>query len=292
MESGAAVPLAIVDAHHHVWDPDHRRQVWLDSAPQELRRRFDLDDFAAASAESGVVASVLVQTLAVLDETEELLELSSQSSLVAGVVGWVDLTADDVAGVLSSLGDRPEGAVLVGIRHLVQDEPDPEWLEREVVIRGLHAVARAGLAYDLLVRPRQLASAIVAIDAVEEGRFVLDHAGKPEISAGRMEPWSTLIGELARRPNVVCKLSGLVTEAGFDWTKNGVSPFVDRLLETFGPSRLLFGSDWPVSTAVASYQEVVDLARLLVRERVSPDEGKMVMTTNAIDTYRLEVALS
>ena len=188
-----------------------------------------------------------------------------------------------------ALRERPDGAALVGVRHLVQDELDPRWLERGEVVRGLRAVADAGLACDLLVRPRELPSALAAVDAVENGRFVLDHGGKPEISKGAIEPWSCLVGELASRRNVVCKLSGLVTEAGRSWTAEAIAPYVDKLLESFGPRRLLFGSDWPVCTAVASYAEVFGLARGLLGERLAPDEMKMVMTTNALETYRLQV---
>jgi L-fuconolactonase len=283
------LPGSIVDAHYHVWDPARRRYEWLEAAPVELRRRFDLEDFAAASAGSGVAGSVLVQALGDRDETEALLGLSSTSPLVSGVVGWIDLVASDVADQLSLLRERPDGAALVGIRHLVQDEPDARWLERRDVIRGLRAVADAGLAFDLLVRPGELPSAIAAVDAVENGRFVLDHGGKPEISDAVTEPWSRLVGELASRPHVVAKLSGLVTEAGSSWTAKAIAPYVDRLLECFGPGRLLFGSDWPVCTTVASYSEVVGLARSLLRERLAPDEVEMVMTTNALGAYRLQV---
>ena len=272
-----------------MWDPERRRHAWLEAAPVQLRRRFDLADFAAASAGSGVAASVLVQALDVLEETEDLLELSSKSPLVAGVVGWVDLAASNVADALSELRERPDGATLVGIRHLVQDEPDPRWLERGEVIRGLRAVADAGLAYDLLVRPRELPSARAAVDAVENGRFVLDHGGKPEISGGAFEPWSRLVGELASRHHVACKLSGLFTEAGGSWTARALAPYVDRLLECFGPERLLFGSDWPVCTAVASYTDVVELTRGLLAERLAPDEIEMVMTANTLEIYRLQV---
>lgn len=277
----------VVDAHHHIWDPEKRRHAWLDAAPPPLRRRFDLGDFAAQAAGAGVVSSVLVQALASMGETEDLLDAALGAPVVAGVVGWVDLEAPDVADALATLVEHPGAAALVGIRHLVQNEPDPRWLERPPVLRGLRAVAKAGLAYDLLVRTPQLPAALVAVDAVEEGRFVLDHGAKPEIGTGLSEPWWNLIGELARRPHVVCKLSGLVTEAGPQWTAKAIAPYVERLLGTFGPERLLFGSDWPVCTAVATYGEVVDLAGSLLRERLGADERAKVMATNAVETYRL-----
>jgi L-fuconolactonase len=196
--------------------------------------------------------------------------------------------ADDVPGALAARVELPGGSRLVGIRDLVHDRDDPRWLERPDVLRGLRAVARAGLVFDLLVRPPQMPSAVVAVDAVPEGRFVLDHGGKPLIEAGVMEPWSKLAGELARRPNVMCKFSGLVTEAGQGWREDLIRPYTDKLIEYFGPERLIFGSDWPVCTAVAEYRQVVALAWSLI-DALSPDEQAEVMAGNAVATYGLDV---
>jgi len=261
---------------------------WLSSAPPALQRRFDLDELATEIAGLPVVASVLVQAIDTTAETEQLLAVASTSSMVAGVVGWVDLTAD-VEDQLGALASRPDGRWLVGIRHLVQDEPDPRWLERPEVLRGLRAVAQAGLVYDLLVRPRELPSAIVALDAVPEGRFVLDHGAKPEIADHSTEPWVSLVTQLAARPNVVCKLSGLVTEAGQGWTEQLIVPYLDHLVASFGPGRLMFGSDWPVCTVYASYGEVVGLATSFLHSRLSVPEADRVMSGNAVDVYRLRL---
>jgi L-fuconolactonase len=190
---------------------------------------------------------------------------------------------------VAALRSGPGGHLLVGIRHLVHDEADPGWLSRPEVKRGLRAVADAGLVYDLLVRSRELPSALAAVDAVDGGRFVLDHGAKPEIATGGAQPWSDLVADLARRPNVVCKLSGLVTEAGPAWTLEQIAPYVDHLLDTFGPDRLLFGSDWPVCTVRAGYADVVELARSLLAERLSADERAKVMWANAQETYGLDV---
>ena len=280
-------PGSLVDAHFHVWDPARRRHDWLAAAPLELRRRFDIDEYAATATVCGVGASVVVEAVDTSVETQDLIDVAAASQLVAGVVGWVDLAAGDVADALAAWRQGPRGELLVGARHLVQDEPDPRWLERREVIRGLKALAAAGLTYDLLVRARELPSALVAVDAVETGRFVLDHGAKPEIAAGTTEPWWSLVGELARRPHVSCKLSGLVTEAGRPWKAANMGPYVDRLVEVFGPERLMFGSDWPVCTASASYAEVVDLASSLLVERLGAAETAMVMTANAVKTYGL-----
>lgn len=278
----------IVDAHHHVWDPAAREHAWLASLPS-LRRRFSMADYVAASGPHGVTASVLVQVLASGAETEEFLALpDTAGGPVAGVVGWVDLTSPAVAVEIARLQGCPGGHRLVGLRHLVQDEPDPAWLERPDVRRGLSAVGQAGLVYDLLVRPGQLAAAIGAAAGQPDVRFALDHGGKPDIAACRMEPWAGLVRELAQLPNVSCKLSGLVTEAGPGWTAARIAPFAGHLLDCFGPGRLMFGSDWPVCTAEASYGEVLGLARSVL-DGLSPAEQEAVLGGNAAAVYRLRL---
>jgi len=178
------------------------------------------------------------------------------------VVGWVDLTDPGVADVLGALRERPGN--LVGVRHLVQGEPDPEWLSRPDVRRGLKAVGAAGLTYDLLTKPVQLPAAIATARALPEMTFVLDHLSKPPIAAGKLEPWARLVRELAAEPNVSCKLSGMVTEADrAGWTVEQLRPYAATVLEAFGPARVMFGSDWPVCLLAASYAEVVDAAEAL-----------------------------
>ena len=276
----------IVDAHHHVWDPGTRAHTWLDSLPG-LRRRFSAADFAQVAADHGVTASVLVQVLASAAETEEFLALAATPGVIAGVIGWADLTAPGVADEISRLRQLPGGGSLVGLRHLVQDEPDPGWLDRRDVRRGIRAAGHAGLAYDLLVRPAQLPAALRVASDSADVRFVLDHGAKPDIASGQLEPWSSLVADLARRPNVTCKLSGLVTEAGSGWTVPRIVPYAARLLECFGPGRLMFGSDWPVCTLAASYGEVLALAREALGDQLSPAELDAVFAGNAITTYGL-----
>jgi L-fucono-1,5-lactonase len=179
----------IVDAHHHLWDPAARRYAWLDTLPQ-LRRPFGIREFSQLGARHSVTASVLVQVLASAAETEEFLALAGGTPLLAGVVGWADLTAPGVGGELARLREVPGGDHLVGIRHLVQDEPDPDWLGRPDVRRGLRAVGDAGLAYDLLVRLGQLPAAIAVAHDLADVRFVLDDGAKPDIAHGERDPWS------------------------------------------------------------------------------------------------------
>jgi L-fuconolactonase len=240
----------IVDAHHHLWE---RPYDWMTGGYERLRRPFRVDDLRAATAGLGVGATVAVQADTSEQETRELL-----AAPVTAVVGWVDLTAPDVADRLAALANPR----LVGIRHTVQSEPDPEWLLRADVRRGLRAVAAAGLRYDLLLVPRHLPAAVRLARELPELPLVLDHGAKPPIADGGWEPWSSDLRALAACEHVHCKLSGLVTEARWDrWRNSGIGRYAERLLEAFGPRRLMFGSDWPVCTVAATYAEVLELAR-------------------------------
>lgn len=250
-----------VDAHQHIWDPAVRPQPWTAGSPT-LQRAFTLDEVRPSLAAAGIGGTVLVQTVNSVDETEDVLALAAGERAIAGVVGWTDLESPAVSDALAALAACRGGAALVGIRHQVQEEPDPEWLLRPRVLRGLRAVAAAGLAFDLVIVPRQLPAAIGAARAVPELRFVLDHGGKPDIRSGRMQPWREDIAALAALPNVSAKLSGLFTPSGIDGALDGaqlarVRPYSDELLQAFGAQRLMFGSDWPVSSTTGSYAAVL-----------------------------------
>jgi L-fuconolactonase len=283
--TGAAV-TGITDAHHHVWDLGVRDQDWItgqDLAP--IRRDFLLDDYPGQAA--GVTATVVVQTVTVAAETPELLALAADSDLIAGVVGWTDLTAPDVADRIAALRDLPGGQKLAGLRHQVQSEPDPRWLLRPGVLRGLAAVAAAGLVYDLVITAGQLGAAAEVAAALPDLVFVLDHLGKPRIAAGTLEPWAAGLRRLAALPNTVAKVSGLVTEADWHrWRLADLRPFTDIALEAFGPGRLMYGSDWPVCTLAASYQEVLAAAQDLTGA-LSSAERDAVFSGTAARTYRL-----
>ncbi|MEU0880849.1 amidohydrolase family protein [Lentzea sp. NPDC005914] len=274
-----------IDAHHHLWDLSARPQDWLDGL-EPIRRDFGLADLNAVTGPAGIDATVLVQVLNDLDETAEFLAVAGKSDLIKGVVGWVDLTAPDVADQLDRLRSGPGGDRLVGIRHLVEPEPDPDWLMRPDVLSGLRAVRDAGLVYDVLTRPHQLPAALVAVRAVPDMVFVLDHLSKPGIAGGVLEPWATHLAALAAEPNVVAKVSGLVTEAGPQWTVDDLRPPVDVALEAFGPDRLMAGSDWPVCLLAASYDEVFDAASQLVAG-LSSAERDQVLGGTADRVYRV-----
>jgi L-fuconolactonase len=282
--------VTTVDAHHHFWDPATADYPWLTDDLAPIRRAFGPTDLAPLLRESRIDQTVVVQTRSSHDETRDFLATAAAHSFIAGVVGWVDLTEPSVGDDLAALRAGPGGDRLVGIRHQVQDEPDPEWLGRADVRRGLGEVASAGLAYDLLVRTRELPAAIDAAAALPGLRFVLDHAAKPPIASRVREPWTTLIRRLARLENVSCKLSGLVTEADWaTWKPDHLRPYVEIALEAFGPARVMFGSDWPVCLLAASYERVVETATELTRELTATERARVFGGT-AIETYDLRTA--
>ena len=275
----------VVDAHHHLWEVGPDDMGWTSEFPV-LHRSFRLAELEPELAGQGVDATVLVQSLADLQETREMLALAAGSAVVAGVVGWVDLAAPDVAEQLAGLAEGPGGERLVGIRHLVQAEPDPRWLLRPEVLRGLQEVAAAGLAYDLLIRAHQLPVAVEVARALPHLRLVLDHGGQPAIAFGSLEPWASDIAALAAHPNVACKLSGLVTQADASWTVDEIRPYAAHLVDVFGADRLMAGSDWPVCLLRATYGEVAILGRELIGTLSAADQARVLGGT-AIERYRL-----
>ncbi|MFE0375598.1 amidohydrolase family protein [Streptomyces inhibens] len=280
--------MHIIDAHHHLWDLDVRDQEWI-TGPElaPLRRSFTLENYEAEARSAGITAGVLVQTVAVTEETPEFLSLAAGSDLIGAVVGWTDLTSPGISDELARLRGLPGGEFLRGIRHQVQSEPDPRWLTWPDVLRGLRAVAAAGLVYDVVVLSHQLPAAIQAAAAVPELTFVLDHLGKPPISSNAVEPWSAALRRFAALPNTVCKLSGMVTEA--DWASSTVDdlrPYADSALEAFGPHRLMFGSDWPVCTLAASCTDVVAYTQALTAA-LGETEQSAVWSGTAARVYRV-----
>jgi L-fuconolactonase len=278
----------IVDAHHHLWDPARRRYPFLAPEPMApLLRPYTVDDLWEVT-DGRVASTVLVQTVGEVDETVEFLATADASDgLIAGVVGWVDITAEDVADRIARLRALPGGDRLVGIRHQVQDEPDPQWLARPEVRRGIQAVGAAGLAYDLLVVTAQLDAARDVVERLPQVPFVLDHLAKPGIAAGQWEPWAAGLSALGALPNLTAKLSGLVTEARWDaWRADQIRRYADHALDVFGPDRLMFGSDWPVCTLAAGYAEVFALARELIGA-LGPAERAAVLGGTATRFYRL-----
>jgi L-fuconolactonase len=281
--------VTVIDAHHHVWDLTVRDQPWLSGTDKAtIRRTFTVDDLRPAARAAGVDATVLVQTVTVAAETPEMLAVADADPLVAGVVGWTDLTSPAIADELARLTGGPGGRWLASIRHQVQEEPDPNWLRRPDVIRGLRAVAAAGLAYDLVILPHQLPAATYAAAAVPGLTLVLDHAAKPRAADGELSGWAAAVREFAALPNTTCKLSGLVTEAPGGAAAEAFAAVADVVLGAFGADRVMFGSDWPVCLLVSDYAGVMALARSLTAG-LSAAERTAVFGATAARVYRLGV---
>jgi L-fuconolactonase len=289
----------MIDAHHHLWDLAAREHRWLAGGQQwasdeelaRLRRSFTLSDLAPLAAAAGVTGTVVIQTVTEPWETPDLLALAvgqghAGGGLLAGVVGWTDLTAPAVGDAVAGLRVLPGGEFLRGIRHPVLTEADPGWLARPAVLRGLRALAAAGLSFDIVALPHQLPAAVTAARAVPELSFILDHLGSPPVPPGPDDTtgtWAAEIASLAALPNVTCKLSGVHTvpaEAG------DLRPACEVVLAAFGPARLMFGSDWPVSTLGAAYGQVCALYRELTAE-LSPVEQEAIFDRTARRIYRL-----
>jgi L-fuconolactonase len=253
-----------------------------------IRKPFGPEELRPLLRANRVNRTVVVQTISSLDETREFLASAATTDFIAGVIGWVDLTDPSVASTLAQLRAGPGGNRLVGVRHQVHDEADDRWLLRNDVLRGLRAVGDANLVYDLLVRTRELPSAREVVRRLPDIRFVIDHIGKPHISAGVRDPeWEQAMAPLAGLPNVSCKLSGMVTEASWTaWTPDDLAPYVHRVLDWFGPGRCMFGSDWPVCLLAASYGQVLQALSYSMSE-LNAVEIEGVLGGNATRVYRL-----
>ncbi|TSA21790.1 MAG: hypothetical protein D4R69_02420 [Actinomycetales bacterium] len=279
-----------IDSHHHVWDLSVRPQDWMvGDALNAVKRNFDMSDFRVAAADTGVEKTVLCQTVMKYEETPEFLELAASDSTIAGVIGWLEIGAQDAMHHLDRYETLPGHEYLVGIREVAHDLPDPNFLSQPQVIKNVRELGKQGYAYDILTKTPQMAAAVELVKAAPETQFVIDHISKPMIADGVVEPWKELIQVLAKFPNTVCKISGLVTEAKWDsWKAQDFQPYIDVLLESFGPSRLMFGSDWPVALLAASYKEVVTLAEELTAS-LSLDENKEFWSGTATRAYGLDL---
>ncbi len=273
-----------VDSHHHFWDLGRFDYDWMPQEPSVLRRNYLPGDLAPILERNGVGRTVLVQAHASVEEAEFLLELATSTDFVAGVVAWVDLTSPDVGRALDRLS---RGGPLVGVRHMVEADPDVAWLSRDAAVRGLREVASRGLAYDLLVKPPHLKYIPQLAERVPDLRMVVDHIAKPPIASGQMEPWARDLGAVAGIPGVYCKISGMVTEADHSaWTVDDLRPYVARVVEQFGPARLMWGSDWPVCLLASDYDGVRGAA-IEALGPMTDDERSGVMGGNAAEFYRL-----
>ena len=277
------MPTRILDSHHHLWDYDPRQYPWI-PVGSPLEQSYGLNDLAEHSAGTGVVGSIAVQARQTLEETEWLLGLAERDPFCKGVVGWVPLQ-DPLLGEL--LGRFHGNPLLKGVRHVIQDEEDPAFMLRPALLDGIRTCTQAGLRYDLLIYGHQLPNTIKMVDQLaDDTPLVLDHIAKPVIEAGKFdEAWAEGFSELAKRPNVLCKLSGMATEVrDASWQTDTLRPYAELAIEAFGPSRLMFGSDWPVCLLKAEYKRWVDAVLDLIGG-LSEDEQDAILYRNAAAFY-------
>ena len=274
----------IIDSHQHFWQPGRFDYPWMNSSLGVLYRDYLPDQLEPILAQNGVSKTVLVQASNSMEESRWLLQLAADYPFIAGVVGWVDLMADDVDRQLDELTALPK---FKGVRHLVESEPADDWLVQPQVLRGLKRLSTYGVSYDLLVHTRHLKHIQKVVDACPGLKLVIDHMGKPPIASGEIEKWRQELRQVAANEQINCKLSGLVTEANWtSWTTSDLRPYVDCALELFGSSRLLFGSDHPVCLLAASYERVLECFRELLNE-LSGDEQVKIFGGNAAQFYGL-----
>ena len=274
-----------IDSHHHFWRFDPQQYGWIDDDMSVLQRDFLPEDLRNAIAPAGIDGVVSVQARQTLEETRWLLSLANQHDFIRGVIGWAPLSSPDLKRDLEAVAAEQK---LVGVRHVVQGEPDDNFILRDDFNRGVASLRDFGLRYDILIFERHLPQTIRFVDRHPSQVFVLDHIAKPKIKAGEIEPWRRNIAELAGRDNVYCKLSGMVTEADpRHWTPEQMRPYFDVVLESFGPDRLMFGSDWPVCLLGAEYARWGEVVREWT-ESLSSAEQDRIFGGTAIEAYGLE----
>ncbi len=274
-----------IDSHHHLWNYSPEEYEWID--PQSvLAQDYKPDDLRPALAESNIGGTVFVQARASLAESRWQNEVAERTDYIKGVVGWVDLMALDVEAYIEELAERPK---FVGVRPMLQDLADDEYMLHEDFRRGLSTLARHNLTFDLLIRPRHLLAAQRLASHFPEQAFVLDHIAKPFIAEQVLEPWATYIQRLATCPNVYCKVSGMITEAKQqNWEASDFAPYLDVVFEAFGTDRLMFGSDWPVCLLAGSYGQTVEVVKEYI-SKLSATEQAAVMGENAAHFYNLNM---
>jgi L-fuconolactonase len=273
-----------IDAHQHFWIYSQRDYGWIDEPMASIRRDFLPAELKPELEKNGFHGSVVVQVRQTLEETRWMLELAENHPFILGVVGWVDLRSPRLREELESFAGKPK---LVGIRHIVQSEPDDFLLQRDFLC-GISLLEEFDLAYDILIYTQHLPIAAEFVGRFPRQRFVLDHLAKPPIKSGAVDLWARGLRKLASFPNVCAKLSGLVTEADWQtWRPEDIRPYLDVAFECFGPSRLMIGSDWPVCTAAGSYSQVVNLVKDYL-SRYAPEEREAVLGGNAAKFWRLQ----
>jgi len=274
-----------IDAHHHFWKYDPQTYPWMNEKMEVLKVDYLPADLKKEISEAGIDAVVSVQADQSLRETDDLLNHAKLNDFILGVVGWLPLADPKVKDMMDRYSDNP---LLKGLRHVVQDEPDHEFILNEHFNRGVHLIKDYEWVYDILIYERQFGPSIEFVDRHPKQVFVLDHIAKPRIEDGLIEPWKTQMFEIAKRDNVSCKLSGIATEANWNkWKKEDLIPYMEIALDAFGPSRLMFGSDWPVARLAVQYRDWVGICREFISS-LSEDEQSLIEGKVASHVYGLK----
>ncbi|WPR71090.1 amidohydrolase family protein [Flavobacterium sp. NG2] len=273
-----------IDSHQHFWQYEPNKHDWIDDEMAVIRRDFMPDDLAIVYQENGIDGCVAVQADQTLAETDFLLELATKNDFIKGIVGWVDLRAANIDEVLALYSQYPK---IKGFRHVVQGEPDHNFLLRPNFLRGIAALEKYNFTYDILIFPHQLGPALELVKRFPNQKFVIDHIAKPYIKDGFYEGWATLMLAIGKQKNVYCKLSGMTTEADYkSWTPEQIHPYMQLVLEAFGIDRILFGSDWPVCLVAGNYTQTKELVTQFIAP-LSVEEQSKIMGQNAINFYNL-----
>lgn len=275
----------IIDTHHHLWRYNNEEFGWMDGSMSGLRRDFGVTDLEPHLERTGVQGTVVIQARQTMGETDWLIGEAGRTAFIAGVVGWFDLMSPDLENVLPRYSLLPE---LVGVRHVLHDEPDDRFMLRPSFQRGMELLGVNNLAYDLLIFPKHLPFACQLVSRFPRQRFVLDHLAKPPIRKGHLHPWMEGILELAKYPNVWCKVSGMVTEANPEkWRYEDFIPYLNTVFNAFGTGRILLGSDWPVCLLGGEYEAILNIPFRYMAAMSAGDQDK-VFSLNARECYRLE----
>jgi L-fuconolactonase len=275
-----------IDAHQHFWKYTAEEYAWINDEMQGLKRDFLPKDLELEIQQAGFSGSIAVQARQSLDETRWLLSLADQHNIIKGVVGWVDLCSKSIEEQLEEFSQHPK---LVGVRHVVQDEPDNRFMLRDGFLNGISLLKKYDLVYDLLIFPRHLPVAIELVKMFPDQTFVLDHIAKPDIKGNQIDPWKDDIIKLASYSNVCCKLSGMVTEADWKkWKMEDFQPYLETVIGTFGSDRLLFGSDWPVCTLAGSYQSVMDIVIEYIN-KLDQQKSYDILGGNAVRVFNIRI---
>lgn len=274
----------VIDSHQHFWKYEPVKHSWIDDDMSVIRRNFSPSDLAKVYQENSIDGCVAVQADQTLEETDFLIDLASINNFIKGIVGWVDLRAENIENVLEKYSTDK---IVKGFRHVVQGEADHNFLLRPNFSRGISLLEKHNFTYDILVFPHQLGSVLEFVKKFPHQKFVIDHIAKPYIKDGYFEGWATMMTAIGKHENVSCKMSGMVTEADFiTWTPEQIHPYMDTVLEAFGSKRILFGSDWPVCLVAGNYSKIKKLTTDFISQ-LSKIEQNSIMGNNAIEFYNL-----